>query len=200
MATLAALQKQIAKLTAEAERLRKTEAKAVIAKIRESIAEFALTPADLFGAEPKGRRAGPSAVAGKAAQKPVGRRSAGAPKYRDPITGATWTGVGRVPNWMVAAKDRTAFLIGEQEGARETTPRRVAKQASAAPGAGAPGKKAAAKKAAATQPAAKKARGNAAGAKKAKGTEAKAARKAVAKKTANGAAAADQRETAAVSG
>lgn len=187
MATLAALQKQIAKLTAEAERLKKTEAKAVIAKIRESIAEFELTPADLFGAEPRSRRASPSAAAGKAAQKPAGRRSAGAPKYRDPITGATWTGVGRVPNWLLSAKDRTAFLIGAQEAARETTPRRVAK-------------KAAAKKGAATPPAAKKARGNAAGAKKATSTEAKLARKAVTKKAASGAGASEQRETAAVSG
>ncbi|MET3625168.1 H-NS histone family protein [Burkholderia ambifaria] len=32
------------------------------------------------------------------------------PKYRDPATGKTWSGRGRVPAW-IAGKDRTAFLI-----------------------------------------------------------------------------------------
>lgn len=32
-------------------------------------------------------------------------------KYRDPKTGATWSGRGRAPAWMAAAKDRTKFLI-----------------------------------------------------------------------------------------
>ncbi|WP_457844072.1 H-NS family nucleoid-associated regulatory protein [Staphylococcus aureus] len=34
----------------------------------------------------------------------------GAPKYRDPATGATWTGRGKPPNWIVG-KDRTPFQI-----------------------------------------------------------------------------------------
>ena len=32
-------------------------------------------------------------------------------KYRDPKTGATWSGRGRAPAWMANAKDRTKFLI-----------------------------------------------------------------------------------------
>ena len=32
------------------------------------------------------------------------------PKYRDPVSGKTWSGRGRIPAW-IAGKDRTAFLI-----------------------------------------------------------------------------------------
>lgn len=32
------------------------------------------------------------------------------PKYRDPSSGATWSGRGRAPGWL-AGKDRTAFEI-----------------------------------------------------------------------------------------
>ncbi|MGE8454289.1 MAG: H-NS family nucleoid-associated regulatory protein [Pseudomonadales bacterium] len=36
--------------------------------------------------------------------------SVGAPKYRDPATGATWTGRGKPPNW-INGKVRESFLI-----------------------------------------------------------------------------------------
>lgn len=32
------------------------------------------------------------------------------PKYRDPVSGKTWSGRGRMPAW-IAGKDRTVFLI-----------------------------------------------------------------------------------------
>ncbi|EIF32244.1 DNA-binding protein H-NS [Burkholderia sp. Ch1-1] len=32
------------------------------------------------------------------------------PKYRDPVSGKTWSGRGHAPAWIVG-KDRTAFLI-----------------------------------------------------------------------------------------
>ena len=32
-------------------------------------------------------------------------------KYRDPMTGATWSGRGPAPKWLASAKDRTKFLI-----------------------------------------------------------------------------------------
>lgn len=40
-----------------------------------------------------------------------------APKYRDPKTGATWSGRGRAPAWLADGKDRTVFLIGAIGGA-----------------------------------------------------------------------------------
>jgi DNA-binding protein H-NS len=39
-------------------------------------------------------------------------------KYRDPKTGATWSGRGPAPAWLAVAKDRSRFLIaGADEGA-----------------------------------------------------------------------------------
>ncbi len=35
-------------------------------------------------------------------------------KYRNPKTGATWSGRGRAPAWMASARDRTKFLIEAQ--------------------------------------------------------------------------------------
>jgi len=42
--------------------------------------------------------------------KPSAKRSV-PPKYRDPATGATWTGRGLPPAWIASAKDRSKFLI-----------------------------------------------------------------------------------------
>ena len=37
-------------------------------------------------------------------------------KYRDPVTGTTWSGRGRAPAWL-AHKDRREFLITRQDAA-----------------------------------------------------------------------------------
>ncbi|MBO1859091.1 H-NS histone family protein [Burkholderia cenocepacia] len=34
-----------------------------------------------------------------------------APKYRDPKTGATWSGRGKAPQWIAKAKNRDRFPI-----------------------------------------------------------------------------------------
>lgn len=87
LAQKAELEAQIAQAQAE----RKAEG---IAAARALIAEHGLTAADVFpAAKTKG--------------------SVGAPKYRDPATGATWTGRGKPPNW-INGKDRTPFLIATQ--------------------------------------------------------------------------------------
>ncbi len=87
LAQKATLDAQIAAAQAEA------KAKAV-AEARALIAEHGLTAADVFpAAKPKG--------------------SVGTPKYRDPATGATWTGRGKPPNW-INGKDRAPFLIAAQ--------------------------------------------------------------------------------------
>ncbi|KFJ10147.1 H-NS histone family protein [Delftia acidovorans] len=41
------------------------------------------------------------------------KANVGQPKYRDPATGATWTGRGKPPNW-INGKDRAPFLIATQ--------------------------------------------------------------------------------------
>lgn len=38
------------------------------------------------------------------------QRQAAAPKYRDPVSGATWTGRGRSPRWL-EGKDKEAYRI-----------------------------------------------------------------------------------------
>ncbi|MBY4865158.1 H-NS histone family protein [Burkholderia anthina] len=43
------------------------------------------------------------------------------PKYRDPETGATWSGRGRAPAWLAEVKDRTAFLIDGKGQVAPTT-------------------------------------------------------------------------------
>ncbi len=71
-----------------------TERKAEgIAAARALIQEHSLTAADVFTAQGKKTKG-----------------SVGAPKYRDPATGATWTGRGKPPNW-INGKDREQFLI-----------------------------------------------------------------------------------------
>lgn len=37
-------------------------------------------------------------------------------KYRDPKSGATWSGRGRTPAWLAGARDRTKFLIDDAAG------------------------------------------------------------------------------------
>ena len=86
----AALESQIAQAQAE----HKAEG---IAKAQALIAEYGLTTADVF----------PPAGQTKPGAKPG---SVGVAKYRDPVTGATWTGRGKNPNWILG-KDRSTFLI-----------------------------------------------------------------------------------------
>lgn len=58
---------------------------------------------------------------GKAKAKTRGavkRKGKGQPRgpqpalYRDPQSGATWSGRGRAPAWLAGVEDRTAYLIG----------------------------------------------------------------------------------------
>ena len=84
LARKAALEAQIAQAQAEA----KAQA---VAQARAMIQEHGLTAADVF---PQGKSKG----------------SVGAPKYRDPATGSTWTGRGKPPNWILG-KDRNSMLI-----------------------------------------------------------------------------------------
>ena len=74
---------------------RQRETKDAIAKVQALIADFELTPSDVF---PSGKK--PKA-------NPVRKV---APKYKNPLTGETWTGRGRSPNW-IKGKSADDFLI-----------------------------------------------------------------------------------------
>jgi DNA-binding protein H-NS len=84
LARKAEIDAQIAAAQAEAKAKAVTEARALIQ-------EHDLTAADVF----------PAAKA---------KGSVGVAKFRDPATGATWTGRGKPPNW-INGKDRAPFLI-----------------------------------------------------------------------------------------
>jgi DNA-binding protein H-NS len=48
-------------------------------------------------------------------------------KYRDPKTGATWTGHGRAPAWIASAKDRSKYLVTAGASASAPAARKTAK-------------------------------------------------------------------------
>lgn len=94
MSTVAQLLAQKAALDAQIEAARKAENAEAIAQVKALIAEHGLTQQDLFGGAKRGRKASGSV----------------APKYKDPISSATWSGRGKAPKW-IEGKDRTNFAI-----------------------------------------------------------------------------------------
>ncbi len=103
--TLKSIERQIAKLKAVAEKLVAKDKTPAIRQITALMAKSGVTIADLRAAG--GKR--------KVAKRAGAKRGTVAPKYRNPIDGATWTGRGRTPVWLVEAEKtgalRTQFLI-----------------------------------------------------------------------------------------
>lgn len=94
--TLNEINREIAKLQAEADQIREAERAEVVAKIREAVDFYGITAADI-GLSASGARA----------RKTKGsvRSKAGAAtrvKYKDD-TGRTWSGHGRKPQWFIDA-------------------------------------------------------------------------------------------------
>jgi DNA-binding protein H-NS len=113
MATLAQLENQIRKLQQRADALRAKESVEVIAKIRAMMDEFGLTTADLAkaGLGTMKQRGRPAGSKKSAASKNGAIKPKLPPKYRDPVSGATWSGHARPPAWIKDAPDRSAYLI-----------------------------------------------------------------------------------------
>ena len=98
--TLAALNAQIAALQAQADALRKKEIAEVIAKVKDAIAHYGLTAADLgFG---KAARQVGGKPASKGRKNAVAKPPAKAVKFKDD-QGHTWGGIGKRPEWFKAA-------------------------------------------------------------------------------------------------
>ncbi|MGF6780821.1 H-NS family nucleoid-associated regulatory protein [Paraburkholderia sp. GAS334] len=110
--TLEAVQAKMKKLQAQADALIAKQSSGVIEKIRELMAKRGLTTADIEAHSDGKRRAA------KAVVKTMSKGSVAAVKYRDPKSGATWTGHGRAPGWIAAAKNRDKFLV---DGSTATT-------------------------------------------------------------------------------
>ena len=103
--TLAQLDAEIRKLQAEAEALRDRERGDVIDRIKEAIAVYGLTAADL-GLGERGRKVHDSPTDGMKRRTPrnaaVGGKKPAVVKYRDD-KGNTWSGHGRRPQWYLDA-------------------------------------------------------------------------------------------------
>ena len=96
MSTLQDLIAQKAALEQQIAQVRQTELAAAISQVRALVAEHGLTAADVF-------------PAGKA--KPaVNKTSKVAPKFRDPITGKTWSGRGLAPKGL-QGKNKADYAI-----------------------------------------------------------------------------------------
>jgi len=95
MATYKEIQIQIQQLEKQADEARRQELATVIATIQSQMQEYGITPEDLRAP----RRS-----------KTAKTRQTVEPKYRNPSTGATWSGRGRTPLWL-EGKNLTDFLI-----------------------------------------------------------------------------------------
>lgn len=95
MTTYKELLKQREALEQQISEARRRELSDAVAQVRSLVAEFGLTPQDVF---PTGRARSTTAGAKVA------------PKYRDPVTGQTWTGRGKAPKWIQNV-DREQFAI-----------------------------------------------------------------------------------------
>lgn len=102
MSSLKELLNQIETLQSQVAQVRQREVGEAIAKVRSIIDEYQLSAADIF---PGGKTKGTAKKSGKSGGKV-------APKYRDPITGNTWSGRGLAPKWL-AGKNKADYLIAE---------------------------------------------------------------------------------------
>ena len=88
------LTKQIEELQQQANEAKNKEVQGALETIHKLIDIYGLTPQEVF----------PSI------KMSVRKRDAVPPKYRNPETGATWTGRGRAPKWL-EGKKKEDFLI-----------------------------------------------------------------------------------------
>jgi DNA-binding protein H-NS len=92
------LQAKIADLQAQAARVKEEEKQQAIDMARTMISAYGITAKDLGLDKMVKAKSGPK----------VGNKIAA--KYRDPTTGATWSGRGKTPKWINGV-DRAAYAI-----------------------------------------------------------------------------------------
>ena len=96
MSKLAELLSQREALEKAIQEARQEEIKEAVTTIRGLVAQFDLTPQDVFPA--------------RGGKKAEGKKGTVAVKYRNPETGDTWTGRGKAPKW-IDGKDRAQFAV-----------------------------------------------------------------------------------------
>ena len=97
--SLDAINAQIAALQAKAEVIRQKEVSGVVAKIKDAIAHYGLTAADLGLGQTPGKSAKVSRKTGIPSTAGKSKRPA---KYHDG-QGRAWSGMGKRPDWFKAA-------------------------------------------------------------------------------------------------
>jgi DNA-binding protein H-NS len=125
MATLEAIKAKMKKLQAQADALAAKESAKALNTIHALMAQHDLTTADIdahVDGKQRGKRTGATSKAGSKSETTV------APKYRDPKTGATWSGRGRAPQWIARVKNRDRFLIGGETAGAKQAPVNKAKR------------------------------------------------------------------------
>jgi DNA-binding protein H-NS len=113
IAELRAQQEALDKQLAEA---KERETRYAVMEIVQKMREYGISLGELIGDKPAVRplRSTPA----ESASVPATGASAGTVKYRDPASGATWSGRGRAPAW-ITGKDRNDFLVDRNEAAPE---------------------------------------------------------------------------------
>ena len=93
------IQAKIADLQAQAERVKREEKQQAIDAARTMISAYGITAKDLgLDKAPKG----------KAGPKPGGKIP---PKYKDPVSGALWSGRGKTPKWFNGSLNPSVYAI-----------------------------------------------------------------------------------------
>ena len=92
MSSLQDLLAQRAEIEKKIADVQREERATAINKVRNMMAEFGLTAADIAGKAPAARAAGTGKSTGKVAAK-----------YRNAATGETWSGRGLQPKWLKSA-------------------------------------------------------------------------------------------------
>lgn len=137
MPTLEQIQARLKTLKAQEETLIAKRNQSILTEIRKLMDAHGLTIADIDAhastpAKRRGRPAGSTAKSKARQSVKVKAASNGKlpAKYRDPKSGATWSGWARPPLWIKDVRDRSRFLI---DGAAEDgiAEKPVAKKASA---------------------------------------------------------------------
>ena len=110
--TVADLDSVVAEAEKQREARRETGRRELVEEFRSRAAEMGLSLEELLG-----NGAQPGRPPGKARSGRTGASASPRPaKYRDPETGETWSGRGRVPRWLKAAerrgRKREEFAVG----------------------------------------------------------------------------------------
>ena len=96
---LTEIEKKIEELKAQADAVKAQEKSQAIDAARAMIVSYGITARDLGLDKPVKIRPGPK----------VGKKIP--PKYRDPVSGATWSGRGKTPKWFNGSLNPSVYAI-----------------------------------------------------------------------------------------